>query len=60
MKKYGSPCSVVTEGLKAYSAAVNEIGAPDRRKVGPGLTIEWRIRTSRFDDESGRCSGFEI
>ena len=37
MKKYGSPCSVVTDGCGAYSAAMNEIGAVDRHEVGRHL-----------------------
>jgi putative transposase len=37
MKKYGSPCSVVTDGCGAYSAAMNEIGAVDRHEVGRRL-----------------------
>jgi putative transposase len=37
MKKYGSPCSVVTDGCGAYSAAMKEIGAVDRHEVGPRL-----------------------
>jgi putative transposase len=34
MKKYGRPRSVVTDGLRAYSAAMNEIGNADRHEVG--------------------------
>jgi len=35
MKKYGAPRSIVTDGLRAYSAAMNEIGvAAERHKVG--------------------------
>jgi putative transposase len=37
MKKYGSPCSVVTDGCGAYSAAMKEIGAVDRHEVGRRL-----------------------
>jgi putative transposase len=37
MKRYGRPRSVVTDGLRAYSAAMNEIGAADRHEVGPRL-----------------------
>jgi len=37
MKKYGSPRRVLTDGLRAYSAAMNEIGAADRHKVGGRL-----------------------
>ena len=32
-----SPRSIVTDGLRVYSAAMNEIGAADRHKVGPRL-----------------------
>ena len=37
MKKYGSPCSVVTDGCGAYSAAMKEIGAVDQHEVGRRL-----------------------
>ena len=38
MKKYGSLCSIVTDGLRAYSAAMNEIGvAAERHEVGGRL-----------------------
>ena len=38
MKKYGAPRSIVSDGLRAYSAAMNEIGVTaERRKVGGRL-----------------------
>src|SRR5271156_4852373 len=38
MKKYGAPCSIVTDGLRAYSAAMNKIGvAAERHEVGGRL-----------------------
>jgi putative transposase len=38
MKKCGAPRSIVTDGFRAYSAAINEIGvAGDRHEVGPRL-----------------------
>jgi putative transposase len=37
MKKYGQPRSVVTDGLCAYRAAMQEIGAADRQEVGRRL-----------------------
>jgi putative transposase len=37
MKKYGLPRSVVTDGLRAYPAAMNEIGAAARHEVGVRL-----------------------
>ena len=55
------PRSVVTDGLRAYSAAMNEIGAAAvRHEAGGRLTIARRIRISRFDDANGRCSAFEV
>ena len=37
MKKYARPKIIVTDGLRAYSAATNEIGVADRQEVGPRL-----------------------
>ena len=37
MKKYGAPRSMVTDGLRAYSAAMNEIGVAERHEVGGRL-----------------------
>jgi transposase-like protein len=38
MKKYGAPRSIVTDGLRGYSAAMNEIGvAAERHEVGGRL-----------------------
>jgi IS1 family transposase len=38
MKKYGALCSIVTDGLRAYSAAMNEIRvAAERHEVGGRL-----------------------
>ena len=37
MKKYGRPRSVVTDGLRAYSSAMNEIGNADRQEAGRRL-----------------------
>jgi putative transposase len=34
MKKYGRPRTIVTDGLRAYSAAMREIGNADRQEVG--------------------------
>ena len=34
MKKYGTPRSIVTDGLRAYSAAMNEIACADLQEVG--------------------------
>ncbi len=37
MKKYGQPQNIVTDRLRAYSAATKEIGAADRHEVGGRL-----------------------
>ena len=37
MKKYGRPRQIVTDGLRAYSAAMKEVGNADRQEVGRGL-----------------------
>ncbi len=37
MKRYGQPRKIVTDGLRAYSAAMKEIGAADRHEVGGRL-----------------------
>jgi putative transposase len=61
MKKYGAPRSIVTDRLRASSAAMNEIGvAAERHEVGVGSTIELRIRINRFGDANGRCNAFEV
>ena len=37
MKKYGRPRKIVTDGLRAYSAAMKEVGNAGRQEVGRGL-----------------------
>jgi len=37
MKKYGQPRKIVTDGFRAYSAAMKAIGNSDRQEVGRGL-----------------------
>ena len=37
MKKYGRPRTIVTDGLRTYSAAMGEVGNADRQEVGRGL-----------------------
>ena len=34
LKRHGSPEAIVTDGLRSYGAALKELGAPDRQKVG--------------------------
>ncbi len=34
LKKYGAPRSIVTDGLRAYYAAMKEISAADRHEIG--------------------------
>jgi putative transposase len=58
MKRHGRPKAVVTDGLRSYGAAMNEIGAADRQEVGRWLNNGRKTHTSRSDDASGRCSDF--
>ena len=37
MKKYGRPRTIVTDRLRAYSAAMKEVGIADRQEVGRRL-----------------------
>ena len=37
MKKCGRPRKIVTDGLRAYSAAMREVGNADRQEIGRGL-----------------------
>jgi IS1 family transposase len=37
LKKYGRPRAIVTDGLRAYSAAMREVGNADRQEVGGRL-----------------------
>jgi len=37
MKKFGRPQTIVTDGLRAYSAAMKEVGNADREEVGGRL-----------------------
>ena len=34
MKKFGRPRTIVTDGLRAYSAALKEVGNANRQEVG--------------------------
>jgi putative transposase len=60
MRKYGRRRKIVTDGLRAYSAATKVVGNADRQEVGRGLNNRAENSISRFDDESGQCSGFEV
>jgi transposase-like protein len=58
MKKYGRPRIIVTDRLRAYSAAMVEIGVRIGTRSVAVSTIAQRIRISRFGDANGRCSAF--
>ena len=60
MRKYGRPRLIVTDRLRAYSAAADEIGVADRHAVGRRLNNRARLLINRFDDENERCNGFEV
>jgi putative transposase len=59
MKKYGLPRRVVTDGLRAYSAAMREIGAADRQEVGRGLNNRAENSDDLCGDANEPCGGFE-
>ena len=61
MKDYGAPRSIVTDGRRAYSAAMNEIGvAAERHEVGGRLNNRGENSHQSFVDANGRCSAFEV
>jgi putative transposase len=45
MKKYGRPRTIVTDRLRAYSAAMREVGNADRQEVGVRLGVNLTKRT---------------
>jgi transposase-like protein len=51
---------VVTDRLRAYSAAMKEIGAADRHEVGGRFNNRAENSRRSFADGSARCSGFEV
>jgi transposase-like protein len=57
LKKYAfAPERLVTDDLRSYGSAARALGLESRRERGDGRTIERRIRTSRLDGASARCS----
>ena len=57
LKKQGfAPDVLVTDKLRSYGAAKSEIGLSARHHQGLRANIGLRIRTSRHDGESARCS----
>ena len=52
------PRGIVTDGLRSYQAAMNEIGNADRQEIGRWLNNRAENSTCRSDDESGRCMRF--
>ena len=34
MKRHGQPKAIVTDGLRSYGAAMNELGNADRQEIG--------------------------
>ena len=56
LKKYGFvPDQLITDDLRSYAAAAHDLGISARRAAG-GRTTASRIRTSRPDAGSARCS----
>jgi putative transposase len=60
MKTYGRPQKIVTDGLRAYYTAMNEIGNADRQKVGRQLNNRAENSRQPFRRrECAACSAFE-
>jgi transposase-like protein len=61
LKKYAFvPERLVTDDLRSYSAAVRDLGSSADMSAGDGRTIGPRIRISRRDGGSARCSGSRV
>ena len=61
MKKYGAPRSIVTDRLRAYSAAMREVGNADRQEVGGRAQQsrgEFTIEPFPDDERALLSSGF--
>ena len=58
LKRHGKAEVIVGDGLRSYPAAMRKLGNLDRREMGRHLNNRRKIRTCRFDDESGRCCDF--
>ncbi|MDX3899694.1 MAG: IS6 family transposase [Sphingobium sp.] len=55
LKRHGAPEAITTDGLRSYSAAMNELGIATSRRLVAGPTTGWRTATCPSDDESGPC-----
>ena len=53
------PEELVTDRLRAYGAAMRELGLSAEHIQGKRKNSRRRARTSRSDDESARCRGFD-
>src|SRR5271166_4997998 len=57
LKKYAfAPERLVTDDLRSYGSAARDLGLEKRRERGRWKLVEPRIRTSRPDGGSARCS----
>jgi transposase-like protein len=59
MKKYGPPRCLVTDRQLLIPQLRDRLASPIAMRSVVGSTIGRRIPISRFDGESGPCSGFE-
>ena len=61
MKKYGRPRKIVTDGLRAYSAATNAIGVDaDEHEVSGALNNGAENSHQQVGQRERRCSAFEV
>lgn len=55
MKRHGRPKAIVTDGLRSYKAALNDLGNADRQEIGRWANNRVKTPICRSDDESERC-----
>ena len=55
LKRHGRAEKIVTDGLRAYPAAMRDMGNLDRREMGRWLSNRAEIYTCHSGDERARC-----
>jgi putative transposase len=60
MKKFGRPRTIVTDGLRAYSAAMKEVGNADRQEVGGRLDNREENSRQPFRRRERALQRFEV
>jgi putative transposase len=60
MKKFGRPRTVVTDRLRAHSAAMKKVGTASSQEVGGRLNNRAENSHQPFQRESSQCGAFEV